>query len=202
MTRSTRNRTARLRRRLADRVRARPRLEGLEDRCLLSVSITEFPTFTAASLPWGIATGPNGNLWFAEYGAGKIGEINPTTDDITEFRIPATGSHPESIAAGPDGNLWFTDNGTSSIGMINLTTDAISEFATPTAGSGPFAITAGPDGNIWFTEIRANQIGEINPTTDAITEFATPTPVPIRKELRRAPTATSGSPSSRSTRSG
>ena len=43
MTRSTRHRTARARRRPADRVRARPRLEGLEDRCLLSVTITEFP---------------------------------------------------------------------------------------------------------------------------------------------------------------
>jgi hypothetical protein len=34
MTRSTRHRTARARRRPADRVRVRPRLEGLEDRWL------------------------------------------------------------------------------------------------------------------------------------------------------------------------
>jgi hypothetical protein len=43
MTRSTRHRTVRARRRLADRVRARPRLEGLEDRCVLSPAIAEFP---------------------------------------------------------------------------------------------------------------------------------------------------------------
>ena len=34
---------ARARRRSSDRVRARPRLEGLEDRCVLSPAITEFP---------------------------------------------------------------------------------------------------------------------------------------------------------------
>ena len=43
MTRSTRDRTARAHRRPADRVRVWPRLEGLEVRCLLSVTITEFP---------------------------------------------------------------------------------------------------------------------------------------------------------------
>ena len=45
--------TAGARRRLAGRTRARPRLEGLEDRCLLSPTITEFPTPTASSDPGG-----------------------------------------------------------------------------------------------------------------------------------------------------
>ena len=63
--------TARARRRSADRVRARPRLEGLEDRCLLS--ITEFPVPTANSEPYGITAGPDGNLWFTETGQARSG---------------------------------------------------------------------------------------------------------------------------------
>jgi streptogramin lyase len=31
---------------------------------------------TGANL-WDIVTGPNGNLWFTEYGAGNIGTIAP-----------------------------------------------------------------------------------------------------------------------------
>src|SRR5215469_14436635 len=90
MTRSTRHHTARAHRRPADRVRARPRLEGLEDRCLLSVTITEFPISTHYSYhPYGITAGPDGNLWFTEQ-AGKIGMINPTTHAITEFPIPTS----------------------------------------------------------------------------------------------------------------
>src|SRR4029077_12946490 len=76
MTRSTRNRTAHAHRRPADRVRVRPRLEGLEDRCLLTPTITEFPIPTANSSPYGITAGPDGNLWFVETAANKIGEIN------------------------------------------------------------------------------------------------------------------------------
>jgi virginiamycin B lyase len=109
MTRSTRHRTARAHRRFPDRVRTRPRLEGLEDRCLLSNTITEFPVPTASAGVRGITAGPDGNLWFTEEVSGKIGMINPTTHAITEFPIPTAGSNPQGITVGPDGNLWFTE---------------------------------------------------------------------------------------------
>src|SRR3954452_17541780 len=84
--------TSRPRRRLADRTRARPRLEGLEDRCLLSTTITEFPVPTPnASLYYGITSGPDGNIWFTEPAAGKIGMFNPTSLTFSEFPVP-TGS--------------------------------------------------------------------------------------------------------------
>jgi streptogramin lyase len=160
----------------------RPRVEVLEGRCLPSVTINEFPIPTAGSGPTGIALGPDGNLWFTEGNAGKIGVINPTTHAFNEFSTPTASSGPASITAGPDGNLWFTERGASKIGVINPTTHVISEFSTPTAGSLPEGITAGPDGNLWFTEEgqatvpgTPSQIGVINPTTHAISEFPTPT---------------------------
>ena len=77
MTRSTRHRTARARRHSADRVRARPRLEGLEKRCLLSLTITEFPVAGKAGPGW-IAAGPDGNLSFTATGteSSAIGNEN------------------------------------------------------------------------------------------------------------------------------
>jgi streptogramin lyase len=169
--------TARARRRTADRARARPRLEGLEDRCLMS--ITEYPIPTGGASAWGITTGPDGNLWFAEFGASKVGVINPTTHAISDFATPTASSSPRGITAGSDGNLWFTED-VGKIGMINPTTHAITEFATPTAGSHTSWVTAGPDGNLWFTEADnasklPDQIGMINPTTHVITEFPVPT---------------------------
>jgi hypothetical protein len=78
MTRSTRDRTARAHRRPADRVRVRPRLKGLEDRCLLSVTITEFPISSPMNNyhPYYLTAGSDGNLWFTEHTGNKIGMIN------------------------------------------------------------------------------------------------------------------------------
>src|SRR6516165_2478192 len=116
-------------RRRPERKRTRPRLEGLEDRCLLSMSF--FPIPTPASPPWSISSGPDGNLWFTESWGNKVGVINPTSHAITEFALPTANASPVGIAAGPDGNLWFTENLAGKIGMINPTTYAISEFAIP-----------------------------------------------------------------------
>src|SRR5262249_13771120 len=72
---------------------ARPELEGLEDRCLLSVRIHEFGGLRPLSAPAGITAGPDGNLWFTELLGSRIGAIDPQTHAIREFAI-TPGSHP------------------------------------------------------------------------------------------------------------
>src|SRR5689334_11021835 len=75
--------------------------------------VTEFPiTTTANSEPGGIVAGPDGNLWFTEFGVGKIGRIT-TGGTVTDF---AAAGNPQLIAVGSDGNLWFTETTISKIG--------------------------------------------------------------------------------------
>src|SRR5262249_218501 len=58
-------------------------------------AITEYPTPTPNSFPAGIAAGPDGNLWFTEYGANQIGVISPppvvlksvSTQDSNELTV-------------------------------------------------------------------------------------------------------------------
>ena len=141
---------------------------------LVANAVGSFATFsipTAGSNPRAIAAGPDGDLWFAEYSANKIGRIT-TAGVVTEFPIPTAGSGLLGIAAGPDGNLWFTEQNANKIGRIT-TAGIVTEFAIP-AGSQPYGITAGPDGNLWFTEYVGNKIGRIT-TSGALTEFTVPT---------------------------
>jgi virginiamycin B lyase len=105
------------------------------------------------------ATGPDGNLWFTEYGSSKIGRMT-TAGTITEFPIPTASSQPSWIAPSPDGNLWFIEETGNKIGRMT-TAGVITEFTLPTANSGPEGITSGPDGNLWFAEIDRNKIGRI-----------------------------------------
>src|SRR5215217_7901475 len=70
-------------------------------------SITEFPV-SAGTVPYGIAAGADGNVWFTDVGATPaIGRITPT-GAITEFTTGlVAGSAPNGIALGADGNVWF-----------------------------------------------------------------------------------------------
>ena len=60
-------------------------------------------TGTGISGPQGISAGPDGALWFANYGNNSIGRI--TTAGVVTNYTGAGISNPDAIIAGPDGGL-------------------------------------------------------------------------------------------------
>jgi streptogramin lyase len=167
------------------RVDERPRLSWVRAGCLgfalLGLSrgaaqaqvVTEFSTgITGGATPTGITTGSDGNLWFTEQAASRIGRITPL-GILTEFSTGiTTASNPTGIAVGSDGNLWFTEQTASRIGRITPL-GVVTEFSAGiSASAGSVGITGGPDGNLWFTEANGNRIGRITPL-GVVTEFNT-----------------------------
>ena len=152
------------------RNRRRPSVEGLEQRCLLAASLSEFPGVTPQSGATDITTGPDGRLWFTEYFADRIGIVSSTTHQITEIPLPSTITGPAGITGGSDGDVWFAAN--QGFGVINPSTHSVILISSSVF---PGELTAGPDGNIWFGERGAGgMVGEISPTTHAITTYALP----------------------------
>jgi streptogramin lyase len=134
-----------------------PRIEALEDRCLLAV-VTEFGTgITAGAGLDGITTGLDNNLWFTESGTSKIGQITPS-GVVTEF-TPGLSDVPLGITTGPDGNLWFSEFAGTKIGRLT-TPGSLTEFNAETGNTGgsdvPTTATVGPDGNLWFVTADNN----------------------------------------------
>jgi streptogramin lyase len=135
-------------------------------------TFNEFPTGSTSSGPFGITTGPDGNLWFTERQANDIGKIT-TAGVVTEYPLLTSSADPFSITAGPDGNLWFTETAADKIGRITPA-GVVTEFSVA-GGSEPFRITAGSDGNLWFTDYAGDKMGKIT-TSGVTTEFNVPTP--------------------------
>src|SRR5947199_342071 len=99
--------------------------------------ISEFPLPTPNFYPGGLLAGPDGNLWFTEFGNNnknnRIARIT-TAGTISEFPLPTPHFYPFGITVGPDRNLWFIEAGLNNknyrIGRIT-TTGTISEFHIP-----------------------------------------------------------------------
>ena len=155
--------------------------------------------------PNGIAAGPNGFIWFTEFGRpkhgspcpkpcpSKIGVLNPFTHEIDQYETRTPEAGPLEITLGPDRNLWFTEFNVGKIGEINPKTHAIKEFTIPTTNNEqvhPFGIASGREGDLWFTVAQSElgsskeqtYVGEINAKTHHIdpliktpTEFSFPT---------------------------
>jgi streptogramin lyase len=115
----------------------------------------QFP-LPPGSDPRGIAAGPDGNLWIAELGTGKIARMT-TAGAFTEFPLRNEHAQPLSIVKGSDGALWFTEFAGNALGRIT-TGGIISEYPVPTPHSGPYGLASCPaacnnaHGRIWFSE--------------------------------------------------
>src|SRR5438105_1318532 len=123
-------------RRSSQRKHYRPRIEGLEDRQLLALILSEFPTALAAgAAPSEITTGPDGNLWFTEFGTSKLGHISTAGSLFPEITLPAS-SAPVGITTGPDNNLWFAELTPGKVGHVS-TAGSLFPEVTLSAGSAP-----------------------------------------------------------------
>jgi virginiamycin B lyase len=176
------------RRRSALRLGAAALLAGAGFAASLSAqTIDEFPIPTAGSKPQCIAAGADGNLWFTETGASKIGRITPD-GQISEFTVHSSSAglilDLRCLSPGPDGNLWFTTSAVLRVGPVlepkgrigKITTTGVITLYPHTFPGELYAITAGPDGAMWFTETTPSQdntIGRITTTGDH-TEYPLP----------------------------
>ncbi|HEX2016612.1 MAG TPA: hypothetical protein VGN69_07945 [Solirubrobacteraceae bacterium] len=115
----------------------------------------------------GITVGPDGKLWFVDYG-GKV--FSAPADGSAPAQVGsslAAGHSPAYITSGPDGNLWFTESrgGTAGTDWVARMTPAgvVTETAA-TTNSRPWGITAGSDGALWYGESNLASIGRITTT--------------------------------------
>ena len=118
--------------------------ERSEPRCLLAVTINEFPVPTPGAAPNAITAGPDGNLWFTDGGANQIAMINPTTHAVTGFPIPTPNSYPSAITVGPDGNLWFTESNATRSGRLTRRRTPSPSFPSPRPAPIPMRSRPGP----------------------------------------------------------
>jgi len=139
--------------------------------------ISGYAVPTANSVPDAIVAGLNHELWFTEYGAGKIGEFDSVANNFTEFSIPSAGAIPATLAFyGPD-QVWFTDQNPNSpsVWMFNTTSHGFRQVLTNATNSSPVFVLADPNSRtVWFTDTTAAYLGEINTVSLHMTKFNAP----------------------------
>ena len=128
----------------------------------------QYQTIAGNADPLGITSDTSGDIWFAEAGRDKIGEMNPSNGALIKEISLKSGAAPSSLVFGADGNLWFTETGGDAIGTVAPDGSGLQEYSI-TAGSAPLNITAGTNRNLWFTEPTRNIIGRVQIPAPVVT---------------------------------
>ncbi len=106
----------------------------------------------------GITVGADGNLWFANTGAGRIGRSTPS-GEIAERALGGRSPRPTGIVRAADGALWLTEPTADRIVRVDRS-GKITRLALP-PGSRPTAIAASPDGTLWVSEAGVGRIARV-----------------------------------------
>ncbi len=70
-----------------------------------TTELTRWAIPSPGSLPYGIGLGQDKKVYFAQFGASKIGQLDPVTDEIRERSV---GDAPFGLYVSPDGSLFYT----------------------------------------------------------------------------------------------
>ncbi len=138
---------------------------------LTGAVIATYPTGVAND---GLASGPDGSLYVADYYNNQILQFNATGTFVTSFGAGQLNS-PQGLAFGPDQNLYVTDLN-NSVQTFSPNGTFLGTFIS--AGSGGLAnaknIVWGPDGNAYVSSYSNSEVIRYNGTTGAFMNvFAT-----------------------------
>lgn len=105
-------------------------------------TVTLFPVPTASSKPWLLTAASDGNVYFTESGAEKIGRISPagTITEMADSQSPPWA--PTGIMQGSDGNIWWVKYNPG----VGAELDHIAPASFPTLTAAGFA-SMNPFGN-------------------------------------------------------
>ncbi len=167
--------------------------------------------------PFGVVRGPDGALWFCEYGGQRIRRVKP---DGFIFSFVGNGKKafagdggqaseaslnlPHEVRFDAAGDMYIADMGSHCIRKVNFTSGVIKTYAgTGLAGySGdgdlatvahlkqPHSIQFGPDGCLYICDTGNHSIRRVDPATGLISTFAgtgAPGPTPDGAPLDGTP---------------
>lgn len=134
-----------------ERVQLEPRTSRVEPK--RAPGLTVYPVPTSAAGLDEIVTAPNGDMWFVEEKANKVGRITPA-GVISEFALPATttgvteGAYDLTVA--PDGTIWVVFDFGRKIVQLDLGTGVGTVYSL---GPYPYGeeVEIGPDGVPWVS---------------------------------------------------
>jgi virginiamycin B lyase len=136
--------------------------------------------------PYGIATTPDGEVWYVSLAGGYLARIDSETGEAEVFEPPTPAQGARRVWSDSRGRLWISEWNAGQVGMYDPATEEWREWRLPADDPQAYSIYVDELDLVWLTDFGSNSIVRFDPATESFDTFAIPTSgAAIRQQLGR-----------------
>ena len=126
--------------------------------------------------PYGIATTPDGAVWFVSLAGSYLGLIEETATgiQITEVDPPTPGAGTRRVWSDATGALWVSEWNAGQVGRYDPATGAWQEWRLPGDAPQAYSVYVDERDDVWLSDFDANALVRFDPDTETFTSLPLP----------------------------
>jgi virginiamycin B lyase len=121
--------------------------------------------------PYGIATTPKGDVWYASLAGDHIVKIDTVSGDAAMVPPPKPGVGPRRVWSDSKGLLWVSFWQSGEVGRYDPNAKSWKVWRLPNSKSGCYAVFVDDRDKVWLTDFDANAIVRFDPVTEKFERF-------------------------------
>ncbi len=136
--------------------------------------------------PYGIATTPDGDVYYASLAGNHIAKIDIETGEATVIEPPTPNQGARRIWSDSEGRLWVSEWNAGQLGMYDPADESWQEWRLPGDNPMPYAVYVDERDDVWLSDFGNNRLVRFDPETETFETYAIPNPgAAVRQILGR-----------------
>ncbi len=124
--------------------------------------------------PYGIASTPSGDVWYASLAGSHIATIDLDTGAATQVLPPTEGQGARRVWSDSAGRIWVAEWNAGQVSLFDPATGDWREWRLPGSSPMAYAVYVDERDAVWLTDFGANSIVRFDPTRETFASFPLP----------------------------
>jgi virginiamycin B lyase len=134
----------------------------------------KFTHFEQVAFAYDVKPDKNGDVWFTQSGANKIGKVDGKTLKVSQWTMPTPKSFPRRMEIAPDGMIWIGEFNGGKMTRFDPKTETFKEYPLPGPDPTPYAMGFDADGYLWYNSHDMDEMARFDTRTGKVIEYPAP----------------------------
>ena len=126
--------------------------------------------------PYGIATTPDGNVYYASLAGSHIAQIDLESSEALIIEPPTPGQGARRVWSDSQGQIWVSEWNSGQLSRYEPATGAWQAWRLPGSNPKPYAVYVDEADMVWLSDFGANALVRFDPNQETFEVFELPSP--------------------------